>query len=105
MEPQVVIHTVGGDYRVDLAKQLDKATRHLVAEADSFEWHGGRQDVHRDYIRYNERVRAHGTMLRFSWEHVMYERQWISEIVADLYRRHRLHNSEPAGRKSRSIAA
>ncbi len=89
MEPQVWIPTARGDYRVDLAKQWV-----LVAEADSFEWHGGRDALHRDCTRYNELVRAGCTVLRFSWEHVMFERAWIGEVVSDVERRLKLHNSE-----------
>lgn len=106
MEPQVVIHTARGDHRVDLAKRLVKLTaRYLVAEADSFEWHGGRDQLHRDCTRYNELVRSDCTVLRFSWEHVMYERPWISEVVRDVDTRLKLHKSAPESRSSRSIAA
>lgn len=88
MEPQVVIRTSGGDHRVDLAKTIPtvQGMRYLITEADSFEWHGGRDALHRDCTRYNELVRSDCIVLRFSWEHVMYERRWISEVVADVDR-------------------
>lgn len=89
MEPQVTIGTEGGEYRVDLAK-----LKLLVAEADSFEWHGGRESLHRDCTRYNELVREGCTVLRFSWEHVMFERAWIGEVVSAVDRRLKLHKSE-----------
>ena len=89
MEPQVSIPTAGGAFRVDLAR-----LRTLVAEADSFEWHGGREALHRDCTRYNELVRAGCTVLRFSWEHVMFERPWIGEVVSDVERRLKLHKPE-----------
>lgn len=89
MEPQVWIETAGGEYRVDLAKM-----KRLVAEADSFEWHGGRESLHRDCTRYNELVREGCTVLRFSWEHVMFERVWIGEVVSAVDRRLKLHTSE-----------
>ncbi|GAB4099991.1 DUF559 domain-containing protein [Sinomonas halotolerans] len=88
MEPQATIRTARRDYRVDLAKKL-----RLVAEADSFEWHGGREALHRDCTRYNELVRAGCTVLRFSWEHVMYEREWIGEVVSEVESRAEVHNS------------
>ncbi|MDQ4488880.1 type IV toxin-antitoxin system AbiEi family antitoxin [Sinomonas sp. ASV486] len=95
MEPQAVIHTAGGDYRVDLAHQVEvEAVQvEVVAEADSYEWHGGREDLHRDCTRYNELVRAGRVVLRFSWEHVMHEREWIGEVVSDVVRRAVRHNS------------
>lgn len=106
MEPQIVIRTEGGVHRVDLAKKIAKLTaKYLVAEADSFQWHGGRDDLHRDCIRYNELVRADCTVLRFSWEHVMHERPWISELVGDIDRRLKLHKSAPELRRSGPIAA
>jgi very-short-patch-repair endonuclease len=82
MEPQVRIKTAGGEYRVDLAK-----LKRLVAEADSFEWHGGRESLHRDCARYNELVREGCTVLRFSWEHVMFEQAWIGEVISAVDRR------------------
>jgi very-short-patch-repair endonuclease len=88
MEPQVWIRTASGVSRVDLAKK-----RRLVAEADSYEWHGGRESLHRDCTRYNELVQADCTVLRFSWEHVMYERPWIGEVVSAVDARLELHNS------------
>ena len=89
MEPQVKIGTEGGEYRVDLAK-----LKLLVAEADSFEWHGGRDDLHRDCTRDNELVREGCAVLRFSWEHVMFERAWIGEVVSAVDTRLKLHKPE-----------
>lgn len=62
--PQVRI----GKYRPDL---VDENLR-IVAEADSFEWHGGRAALRRDADRYNELVTRGWLVLRFSWEDVMY---------------------------------
>lgn len=43
----------------------------IVAEADSFQWHGGRADLVKDARRYN-RFTVHGWMvLRFTWEDVV----------------------------------
>ncbi|GAB3282398.1 hypothetical protein GCM10027449_24330 [Sinomonas notoginsengisoli] len=103
MKPQVVIRAGGTDRRVDLARTLSRGSRWvwLVAEADSFEWHGGRQALHRDCTRYNELVRAGCALLRFSWEHVMFEREWIGEVVADVADRPARGNSPPEPRFSR----
>ncbi|WP_460990706.1 hypothetical protein [Sinomonas soli] len=100
MEPQVWIRTAAGMCRVDLAKKLK-----LVAEADSFEWHGGRESLHRDCTRYNELVRADCTVLRFSWEHVMYARPWIGEVVSAVDARLELHNSAAKRRRRPPRAA
>jgi very-short-patch-repair endonuclease len=86
--------------RVDLAKKLK-----LAAEADSFEWHGGRESLHRDCTRYNELVRAGCTVLRFSWEHVMYARPWIGEVVSAVDARLELHNSTAKGGRRPASAA
>ncbi len=44
----------------------------IIVEADSFEWHGGREALARDARRYNLFV-VHGWLvLRFSWEDVMF---------------------------------
>lgn len=100
MEPQVWIRTAGGMCRVDLTKKLK-----LVAEADSFEWHGGRENLHRDCTRYNELVRADCTVLRFSWEHVMHERPWIGEVVSAVDKRLESHHSATKSRHKAPRAA
>jgi very-short-patch-repair endonuclease len=83
-EPQVVIELSGGRLvRVDLAD----VARRIVLEADSFEHHGGRADLVRDCERYDELV-AHGwTVLRFSWEHVMFRPEWVADVVVRAVRR------------------
>lgn len=53
----------------------------IVIEADSFTWHGGRQALHRDALRYNAFV-AHGWLvLRFSWEEVMLHPDRVLEVL------------------------
>ncbi len=59
----------------------------VVIEADSFEWHGSRTALHRDTVRYDELVRAGWIVLRFSWESVMFEQEWIKGILTDVVRR------------------
>ncbi len=101
LEPQMRIMTAGGPYTVDLGSDETP----VVAEADSFEWHGGRDDLHRDCTRYNELVRAGRIVLRFSWEHVMFHRDWVGEVVADVARRAYRHNSGRSSRGMRRKAA
>jgi very-short-patch-repair endonuclease len=87
-EPQVTI-TVPGGARVDLAD----VERRIVLEADSFEWHGNRQALHRDCRRYDELVRAGWTVLRFAWEDVMFDAAWVQEVIKDVVA------TRPPGRK------
>ena len=70
VEPQVWVDGIG---RPDL---LDRERR-LVIEADSFEFHGRRKALKGDCERYNAFVVAGWTVLRFSWEHVMFEPDYV----------------------------
>jgi len=70
----------GRRIRVDLA---DPARR-VVLEADSFEWPGNRQALRRDCRRYDELVRAGWAVLRFSWEDVMFDPDWVREVIGDV---------------------
>lgn len=73
VRPQVRI----GSARVDLA---DEAL-HIVLEADSFEWHGGRRALHRDARRYNQLVVTDWIVLRFAWEDVMFHPDDIRTVL------------------------
>ena len=55
----------------------------VVAEADSFEFHGRRQALTRDCERYTALAVRGWVVLRFSWENVMFEPAY----VADCFRR------------------
>ncbi len=75
--PQVVIHEPGLRVRPDL---VDVDLR-IVVEADSFEWHGGRQQLSDDAKRYDLLV-VHGwVVLRFAWEHVMHEQAFVRDTL------------------------
>ncbi len=80
LTPQVTIGTRGGEYRVDLAD----VQRRAVVEADSHTWHGNRSALSRDCRRYDELVRAGWRVLRFSWEHVMFDADWVVDVVGDV---------------------
>lgn len=71
--PQVQI----GAHRPDLVD----AERRIVAEADSFEWHGSRAALRRDAARYNELVVMGWMVLRFSWEDVMHQPDDVRRIL------------------------
>jgi very-short-patch-repair endonuclease len=63
--------------RVDLG---DLGTGVLL-EADSFYWHGQRAALVRDCRRYDDLVAAGYVVLRFSWEHVLGEPDWVVSVV------------------------
>jgi very-short-patch-repair endonuclease len=75
--PQLVIRDAEFFARVDLA---DPVTR-LVLEADSFSHHGHRDALSRDCRRYDELVIRGWTVLRFAWEHVMFDQAWVVATV------------------------
>lgn len=76
--PQVWIETRDGPVRPDL---VDGHNR-IIAEADSFEWHGGRAALRRDARRYNVLVIDGWWVLRFAWEDVMFEPEYVRTVLA-----------------------
>lgn len=79
MRPQVPIFG-GSDFlgRPDLVD----TDLEIVAEADSFEWHGGRGALVRDARRYNA-LAVHGWLvLRFTWEDVVLGPERVREVLA-----------------------
>ncbi len=84
LKPQVSLRrqdgsVVGGTFlgRPDL---VDEALR-IVAEADSFEWHGDRAALKADARRYNAFV-VHGWLvLRFCWEDVMFNPLLVKAVL------------------------
>jgi very-short-patch-repair endonuclease len=79
VEPQVVIsgHRLGLSARPDLVDVRLRA----ALEADSFEWHGGRAALRSDARRYDLLVVNGWTVLRFSWEDVMLDPDWVREVL------------------------
>ena len=49
----------------------------IVLEADSFEWHGSRAALRKDAKRYNLLVLDGWLVLRFAWEDVMFEQDYV----------------------------
>ncbi|GGO71344.1 DUF559 domain-containing protein [Nocardioides deserti] len=77
VEPQVEVWEPAFLGRVDLA---DRRLR-IVLEADSFAWHGGRDQLASDCRRYNG-LAVHGWLvLRFSWEDVMFHRADVLRVL------------------------
>lgn len=79
LRPQVVLEVRSGKVRPDL---VDRRLR-LVAEADSFAWHGQRSALASDCRRYDELVADRWTVLRFAWEQVMFDQEWVREVLRD----------------------
>ncbi len=63
---------------------LGDPERRIVIEADSFAHLRGRADLARDCRRYDELVADSWRLLRFAWEHVMFERDWVGRIVREV---------------------
>jgi len=78
-EPQQWIAHIG---RADL---VDKEHR-IVIEADSYGFHSTREALKRDIERYNDFVTEGWTVLRFSWEHVMFHPEYVIACVQAVIR-------------------
>lgn len=78
LQPQVMIEEDGWVGRPDL---VDVGHR-IVVEADSFEFHGRRSALARDCERYNALALRGWLVLRFSWEHVMFEPDYVRESLS-----------------------
>ena len=55
--------------------------RRIVIEADSFEWHGGRAALRKDARRYNPLVIDGWIVLRFAWEDVMHDQDYVRAVL------------------------
>ena len=75
--PQVVIREPDIVARPDL---VDEPLR-IVLEADSFEWHGGRSQLSADARRYDLLVVNGWLVLRFSYEHVMTQPDFVRTVL------------------------
>lgn len=82
LRPQVTLPTALGPVRPDLVDER----LGLVVEADSFEWHGDRSALARDCRRYNALVAAGHVVLRFAWEHVMFEQEEVRRTLEAVVR-------------------
>ena len=75
--PQVPLSVGGARIRPDLVCE----SLRIVVEADSHEFHTKRAQLVRDCWRYNELTLDGWLVLRFSWEHVMYEEAWVRSTL------------------------
>ena len=78
IEPQVRIR---GDLGLDVRPDLVDRRLRIVLEADSFEWHGDRAALRRDARRYDLLVADGWTVLRFAWEDVMHDQEWVRRVL------------------------
>ena len=92
VEPQVLIRSGSRPIRPDLVDR----ERRIVLEADSFEWHGERVALRRDARRYNLLVVDGWIVLRFAWEDVMFDTDYVHQMlvaaVALVDRRTQVHS-------------
>lgn len=77
MRPQVTISDGDFSVRPDLVDEQ----RRIIAEADSFEWHGGRAALASDARRYNMLVINGWIVLRFSYEDVMFHPEEVRRVL------------------------
>lgn len=80
VEPQGAVPGVGW---VDL---LD-AGQKIVAEAESFEFHGTKAGLRRDVRRYTELTRRGFVVVRFLWEDVMFDAPYVEQVLRDVVSR------------------
>jgi very-short-patch-repair endonuclease len=78
VRPQVRIREPDIVARPDL---VDEGLR-IVLEADSFQWHGGRAQLSSDARRYDLLVVNGWIVLRFSYEHVMLQPEFVGRVLA-----------------------
>jgi very-short-patch-repair endonuclease len=96
--PQVTIRTP----RLTATPDLVDVDRRVVLEADSHTWHSSRAALRRDCRRYNALVLDRWTVLRFTWEDVMFEGEDVRSCLEDLVR---LADRQARRTRSRRTAA
>lgn len=80
LQPHVLI-TDGG---LRVAPDLVDVERRIVVEAESFEFHGKRKALKRDCERYTALVLCGWRVIRFAWEHVMLEPEYVRDCLVAL---------------------
>lgn len=84
--PQFRVTDEGINYRLDLA---DKE-RMIDLEADGYEFHSDRKALHYDHTRNCELIRRGWLVLRFSWEHVMLQPEWVAAVIKEVLQQRRV---------------
>jgi very-short-patch-repair endonuclease len=96
VRPQVVIREPGIVAQPDLVDER----LHIVLEADSFEWHGGRSQLSADARRYNLLVVNGWWVLRFAYEHVMLQPGYVRDTLVAMVALAERMNDRAADRSS-----
>ena len=81
--PQEPVYAGGRELHPDL---YDEGLG-LIIEAESFEWHGKRAALTRDCWRYNAFVLAGKVVIRFSWDQVIFEPDYVFEVLTAMVAR------------------
>ncbi|WP_232828276.1 DUF559 domain-containing protein [Kribbella monticola] len=76
-EPQVVVEAGSFRARVDLGHRQAR----IAVEADGYEFHGGRHEFAADCRRYDELVAAGWLVLRFTYEQVLSNPDWVVATI------------------------
>jgi very-short-patch-repair endonuclease len=79
-ETQVVVERGWVRARVDLGHRELK----LALEAEGYEFHGSSKEFAADCRRYNELVAAGWLILRFTYQQVLYEFDWVIDVIQQL---------------------
>jgi very-short-patch-repair endonuclease len=79
VEPQCPVGDVG---KADVG---DPVLR-IVAEAESWEWHGVKEAFLYDVRRYTAMVRLGWLVVRFTWDDVMHKPEYVRAVLLDLVR-------------------
>jgi very-short-patch-repair endonuclease len=75
--PQLVLST---DHYWACPDLVDRERR-IVIECDSWEWHGDRKGFLKDVRRYTLLSADRWTVLRFTWDDVMLDPDWVHEVL------------------------
>jgi very-short-patch-repair endonuclease len=75
--PQLVLST---DHYWACPDLVDRR-RKLVVECESYEWHGNRKGFLKDIRRYTLLSADGWTVLRFTWDDVMFRADWVREVL------------------------
>lgn len=84
--PQALVDLGDRSVRPDLVDR----ERRVVLEADSWEFHAGKDAFQRDCRRYTDLVVAGWTVLRFTWWQVMHEPDWVRACLRQIVQGHSL---------------
>lgn len=78
--PQLEIVTRAGVAHADLGD----ARRRIAIEADSHRHHSSPEVLMQDCRRYDEFVRERWAVLRFAWDHVVFDHRWMVDLVGQV---------------------